>query len=243
MVMAYWARVKQSGMGCRASRRAAGTYDPAYRGLRQLAVQRRIRVATWSWKDGCARLSSLADVEAYVSVGVPVIASIRVQRGRARRRAVSEDRRTSARRPRVHGRRRRHRQRSVRRTRLHRRVYQRAQFERVWQDGSTARSTHRPARDHQIAALRNHGNNGVSPLSPSVRRCSSRSPDRRAPHPIRAPTRYSIARSPSRARRTTRRTSPSSSRCGRSERTLARRAVEAPCARRSRRHRREAAGV
>jgi hypothetical protein len=136
MVMAYWAAVKEHPeWDVSVADAAAGTYDPAYQGCGNwpfnVAFASRHGLEGW-----VARLSSLAAVEAYVSAGVPVIASVRVRAGEL----------DGAPYPKTDG---------------HllvvrgftaggdvivsdpyaepgsiRRVYQRAQFERVWQDGS-----------------------------------------------------------------------------------------------------------
>ena len=136
MIMAYWGRVKRHAeWDVSVADAAAGTYDPAYQGCGNwpfnIAYASRHGLEGW-----IARLPSLEAMEAYVSAGLPVIASIRVHEGEL----------DGAPYPKTDG---------------HllvvrgftdqgdvivndpyaepgsiRRIYKRAQFERVWQDGS-----------------------------------------------------------------------------------------------------------
>ena len=136
MVMAYWAAVKEHPeWDVSVADAAAGTYDPAYQGCGNwpfnVAFASRHGLEGW-----VARLPSLAAMEAYVSAGVPVIASIRVRAGEL----------DGAPYPKTDG-----HLLVVRGFTEHgdvivndpyaepgtiRRIYRRAQFERVWQDGS-----------------------------------------------------------------------------------------------------------
>jgi hypothetical protein len=136
MVMAYWAAAKgHPEWDVSVADAAAGTYDPAYQGCGNwpfnIAYASRHGLEGW-----VARLPSLAAIEAYVSAGLPVIASIRVHPNELDGAPYSK-------------------------TDGHllvvrgftaagdvivndpygepgsiRRIYKRAQFERVWQDGS-----------------------------------------------------------------------------------------------------------
>ena len=136
MIMAYWAAVKNHPeWDVSVADAAAGTYDPAYQGCGNwpfnVAYASRHGLEGW-----VARLPSLAAMEPYLASGVPVIASVRVRKGEL----------DGAPYPSTDG---------------HllvvrgftaggdvivndpygepgaiRRVYKRAQFERVWQDGS-----------------------------------------------------------------------------------------------------------
>jgi hypothetical protein len=136
MVMAYWAAVKaHPEWDVSVADAAAGTYDPAYEGCGNwpfnVAFASRHGLEGW-----VARLSSLAAMESYVSAGVPVIASIRVRPGELDGapypktdghllvvRGFTADGNVIVNDPYAEP-------GSIRR------VYQRAQFERVWQDGS-----------------------------------------------------------------------------------------------------------
>jgi peptidase C39-like protein len=136
MIMAYWASVKDHPeWDVSVADAAAGTFDPAYQGCGNWPFN--IAYATRHGLEGwVARLPSLAAMEPYLTSGVPVIASIRVKKGEL----------DGAPYPSTDG---------------HllvvrgftdggdvivndpygepgaiRRVYNRAQFERVWQDGS-----------------------------------------------------------------------------------------------------------
>jgi hypothetical protein len=81
MVMAYWAAAKgHPEWEVSVVDAAAGTYDPAYKGCGNwpfnIAYASRHGLEGW-----VARLPSLAAMETYVAAGLPVIASIRVRTG------------------------------------------------------------------------------------------------------------------------------------------------------------------
>ena len=136
MVMSYWASVTgHHEWEATVADAAAGTFDPAYQGCGNWPFN--IAYATRHGLEGwVARLPSLAAIERYVAAGIPVVASIRVRAGEL----------DGAPYPSTDG---------------HllvvrgftaggdvivndpygepgaiRRIYDRAQFERVWQDGS-----------------------------------------------------------------------------------------------------------
>jgi hypothetical protein len=136
MVMAFWAAVKaHPEWDVSVADAAAGTYDPAYQGCGNwpfnVAYASRHGLEGW-----VARLPSLAAMEAYVAAGVPVIASIRVRAGELEGspypstdghllvvRGFTDQGDVIVNDPYAEP-------GSIRR------IYQRAQFERVWQDGS-----------------------------------------------------------------------------------------------------------
>jgi len=136
MIMAYWAAVKnRREWDVSVADAAEGTYDPAYQGCGNwpfnIAYASRHGLEGW-----VARLPSLAAMEPYLSSGVPVIASIRVREGELDGapypktdghllvvRGFTADGDVIVNDP--YG-----EPGSIRR------VYKRAQFERVWQDGS-----------------------------------------------------------------------------------------------------------
>jgi hypothetical protein len=136
MVMAFWAAVKtHPEWDVSVADAAAGTYDPAYQGCGNwpfnVAYASRHGLEGW-----VARLPSLAAMEAYVAAGVPVIASIRVRAGELDGspypstdghllvvRGFTDQGDVIVNDPYA-------KPGSIRR------IYQRAQFERVWQDGS-----------------------------------------------------------------------------------------------------------
>jgi hypothetical protein len=136
MVMAYWAAVKRHReWDVSVADAAAGTYDPAYRGCGNWPFN--VAFASQHGLEGwVARLPSLAAMEGYLSAGVPVIASIRVHAGELDGspypntdghllvvRGFTEAGDVIVNDPYAEP-------GSIRR------VYKRAQFERVWQDGS-----------------------------------------------------------------------------------------------------------
>jgi len=136
MIMAYWAAVKDHReWDVSVADAAAGTYDPAYQGCGNwpfnIAYASRHGLEGW-----VARLPSLAAMEAYVLAGLPVIASIRVHPGELDGapyrdtdghllvvRGFTSDGDVIVNDPYAEP-------GSIRR------IYQRAQFERAWQDGS-----------------------------------------------------------------------------------------------------------
>lgn len=136
MIMAYWASVKDHPeWDVSVINAAAGTFDPAYQGCGNWPFN--IAYATRHGLEGwVARLPSLSAMEPYLTSGVPVIASIRVRKGELDGtpypstdghllvvRGFTTDGDVIVNDPDGE-------------PGAIRRVYKRAQFERVWQDGS-----------------------------------------------------------------------------------------------------------